>query len=131
METLLTKLDTFTSKWKTYQSSPSHKIRQRDYHRTTKAHVKAMHIFTIATIFSAQRTTHAYTKILILQWYTDSGLIGNRCPACMSYDPVDYVNNLHESKRTISVFGWKCQCNRNIGTLKWHLKDYQGEVHTF
>ena len=55
-----------------------------------------MHMFAMITVFNAEATSSAYTARTVQKWYTGSGIFGinNRCLACMSHYPADFVGDL-------------------------------------
>ena len=45
----------------------------------------------------------------------------------MSYNPVEFVGELHKYKRPIKEFGGQTHFNVHIGILKWHWEDDKGK----
>ena len=63
----------------------------------------------------------------------DSKPIGvdNRCSACISHRPEDFIGELQDCKRTIKAFGGTRSFDVKIGTLQWTWEDDDGRVHLF
>ena len=64
---------------------------------------------------------------------TDSAAIGidNRCSACISHIPEDFIGGLIDSKRTIKGFAGSKTTGIKTGTIKWSWLDDNGVEHTF
>ena len=64
---------------------------------------------------------------------TDSNAIGvdNRCSACISNDPSDFISELKPCNRSIKGFGGARTQGVMTGTLKWRWCDDTGKVHAF
>ena len=64
---------------------------------------------------------------------TDSKPIGvdNRCSACISHDPSDFVSDLRPSNRCIKGFGGTRHTNIMKGTIQWKWCDDEGVEHKF
>ena len=64
---------------------------------------------------------------------TDSKIIGvdNRCSACISNEPSDFITELKPCGRSIKGFGGARTENVMAGTLKWSWCDDNGKIHKF
>ena len=82
-----------------------------------------------ATAMNAELTVRSN----ITRFDTDSDPIGvdNRCSACISHIPEDFVGDLINSNRTIKGFVDSKTSGIKIGTLLWSWQDGAGMEHSF
>ncbi len=77
----------------------------------------------------------AKTKIRsnVITFDSDSAPVGidNRCSACISHVPEDFIGDLVDTDRTIRGFAGTKTSGVKIGTLRWSWLDDQGIEHTF
>ena len=68
-----------------------------------------------------------------LRFDTDSVKVGidNRCSACISHVPQDFIGPLKDSNRTIKGFGRSRTTGIKVGTLLWRWNDDEGKEHAF
>ena len=68
-----------------------------------------------------------------MRFDTDSAKVGidNRCSACISHVPQDFIGALTDSNRTIKGFGGSRTTGIKVGTLLWKWNDDNGKEHAF
>ena len=132
MENIITKGDKMTNKiiklkYKNYPKG------SRTYNALAKARTRSNTVHAFTTTMANQTSTIKPMARSIPNWDSDSGMIGidNRCSACMSHIPSDFIGPLHPSDRTIKGFGGTRHYNVFKGTIKWHWEDDNGKVHQF
>ena len=74
-----------------------------------------------------------YYNAKVSKFDVDSSSIGidNRCSACISHLPEDFVGPLKDSDRTIKGFAGSKTTGVKVGTLLWKWLDDLGVEHTF
>ena len=84
----------------------------------------------MAALACQAQKTHWEHKVL---FDTDSYDIGidNRCSACISGTPEDFIGPLKDSTRTIKGFMGTKTTNVKVGTLLWKWLDDEGKLHQF
>ena len=85
---------------------------------------------TFKTKVTPTDTSYHLTQVVL---DTDSGSIGvdNRCTACISHDPADFVGELQPCAKSIKGFGGTQTPLIKQGTLLWKWEDDQGLQHKF
>lgn len=109
-----------------------HKSKNKRARKLLRFPTKGMNWNSVAISATAMR---AETKIRsnVVTFDSDSAPIGvdNRCSACISHIPEDFVGDLVDSERTIKGFGGTRTTGVKVGTLRWSWLDDQGIEHTF
>jgi len=57
--------------------------------------------------------------------------IDNRCSACISPDPLDFIGTFKSTNRTITGFGGTQVQSLQKRTIRWYWEDDTGQVHRF
>ena len=58
-------------------------------------------------------------------------MLDNRCTACISHIPEDFIGDLIDSNRTIKGFADSKTSGIKVGTLLWSWQDDAGMEHSF
>ena len=109
----------------------SHQSRKRRKARRSSQwrRIRAMSCAYSALAMNAATTTHSN----ITNFDTDAVPVGidNRCSACISHVPEDFIGTLEDTNRCIKGFGGSRTTGIKIGTLRWTWLDDAGLEHTF
>ena len=101
---------------------------------TRKQKVKLIHSIRYIQVYSAMAMTlRLNINAQVSRFDTDSGSIGidNRCSACTSHVPEDFVDTLTDSSKTIKGFAGSKTKGVKVGTLLWKWLDDNGKEHLF
>ena len=103
-----------------------HKIRKRGKWKST---TRVPFISFAATAMNAE----VNIRTNVTKFDSDSATIGinNRCSACISHVPEDFVGDLSDSNKTIKGFGGSRTTGVKVGTLLWSWLDDNGIEHKF
>ena len=101
-------------------------------HRQPRKVTNLMPIMAMAAL-AMNSQTEIQASQRITTYDTDSKIIGvdNRCSACISNDPSDFISELRQCGRSIKGFGGSRTTGVMVGTLKWSWCDDKGKPHSF
>ena len=130
MELIIDKVYNYTTNWPTLRPNTSSTGLKT---HTSYKYMRATRLLTLTTVLAAHSIEARPAARSVPQWDTDSAIIGidNRCSACMSHLPADFIGDLQKYNRIIRGFGGTRHFNVQIGTLRWHWEDDKGKIHKF